>query len=485
MERLLPTPSGPSNPQVGGDTQSDQDELHLRATAKTDGHEVGHALTVKNNRPGAEQAIAHLVQLLTQVLADGSNTYLYGNGRIAQYQTAMQYFGADGLGSVRQLYNSTGQVIANARYDPYGNVVSQSGAATSVYGFTGEQLDAGTELTYLRARYYASAQGRFMTRDTWEGDYNIPMSYNAWLYTYGNPINRTDPSGLEPSCAKGTCGPDVTEWLMEEMQAQYAFGLTIRRAREEMKIRALVESTRCATTGLLPVLENVATESPFREIVQEFVFPKSNIPIGKTPLDYYNAIPIVEALGILEYAAYGLAVDYANLAYQPRGASCGTGGCNIIGAKGHTTATLCDQCIDTSDMGNIMFGLGGAARGYSLVVSYGSAGTYNVLEDWLPNPSVVNPFEAFFSPDGRGAIPGWLIGQSYAFNNREMLCMILKSSRIIGYGENAEEIGKCTACSIPTTQSHQPRPSSLNRRSGDTSRGKNTIEELLKKVNFR
>jgi hypothetical protein len=34
---------------------------------------------------------------LTQVLADGSSAYLYGNGRIAQYQTAMQYFGADAL----------------------------------------------------------------------------------------------------------------------------------------------------------------------------------------------------------------------------------------------------------------------------------------------------------------------------------------------------------------------------------------------------
>ncbi len=87
---------------------------------------------------------------LTQVLSDGSNTYLYGAGRIAQYQTAMQYFGADALGSVRQLYDASGQVIANARYDPYGNVLAQSGAA-SAYGFAGEQYDAGTGLKYLWA----------------------------------------------------------------------------------------------------------------------------------------------------------------------------------------------------------------------------------------------------------------------------------------------------------------------------------------------
>ena len=35
-----------------------------------------------------------------------------------------------------------------------------------------------------------------MSRDTWAGDENLPMSYNAWLYTYANPINHVDPSGF-------------------------------------------------------------------------------------------------------------------------------------------------------------------------------------------------------------------------------------------------------------------------------------------------
>ncbi len=61
---------------------------------------------------------------LTQVFADGTNTYLYGAGRIAQQQVKMQYFGVHGLGSVRQMYNSSGQVIAKHRYSPFGNVLS-------------------------------------------------------------------------------------------------------------------------------------------------------------------------------------------------------------------------------------------------------------------------------------------------------------------------------------------------------------------------
>ncbi len=89
---------------------------------------------------------------LTQVLSDGTNTYLYGNDRLAQYQGAMQYFGPDALGSVRQIFDASGQVVGSARYDPYGNVMAQSGA-TSVFAFAGEQQD-GTGLTYLRARNY-------------------------------------------------------------------------------------------------------------------------------------------------------------------------------------------------------------------------------------------------------------------------------------------------------------------------------------------
>ncbi len=37
-----------------------------------------------------------------------------------------------------RLYNSNGQVLNNQRFDPYGNVLRQSGYGSSVYGFTGE-----------------------------------------------------------------------------------------------------------------------------------------------------------------------------------------------------------------------------------------------------------------------------------------------------------------------------------------------------------
>jgi hypothetical protein len=57
-------------------------------------------------------------------------------------------------------------------------------------------------MVYLRARYYAPGMGRFLTRDTWEGDVNRPLSLNKWSYVEENPINLIDPSGQFPFWCK-------------------------------------------------------------------------------------------------------------------------------------------------------------------------------------------------------------------------------------------------------------------------------------------
>jgi RHS repeat-associated protein len=126
---------------------------------------------------------------LTQVLADGTNTYLYGNGRIAQVGAATEYFLGDALGSVRQMADGTGAVTLSRSYEPYGTEASSVGSGLSNYGFTGEMTDP-TEFIHLRARYYASSEGSFITRDP------SRLEANLYLYASANPINRSDPTGL-------------------------------------------------------------------------------------------------------------------------------------------------------------------------------------------------------------------------------------------------------------------------------------------------
>jgi RHS repeat-associated protein len=132
---------------------------------------------------------------LTQVLSDGTDTYLYGNGRIAQSDASgAQYFLGDALGSVRQLVDVNGDVLLAQSYEPYGEVLASVGEGESSYGFAAEMRDP-TGLIFLRARYYNSRFGRFLSKDTWPGDDNRPLSLNGWNYVEENPINYSDPTG--------------------------------------------------------------------------------------------------------------------------------------------------------------------------------------------------------------------------------------------------------------------------------------------------
>ena len=126
---------------------------------------------------------------LTQVLADGTNAYLYGLGRIGQQSADWAYHLPDALGSVRQLADEVSGVSYTQNFEAYGELLAGFGDLGSSYGFTGEWTEA-TGLVYLRARYYAPGVGRFIERD--------PSGWEANLFSYAgsNPINRSDRTGL-------------------------------------------------------------------------------------------------------------------------------------------------------------------------------------------------------------------------------------------------------------------------------------------------
>ncbi len=187
---------------------------------------LGDRLTLSVNGTQTKYAndvAGGLTQVLLETTGATKNFYLYGNGLIAQQKSFVQYFGLDGLGSVRQLYNSSGQIVSDRQFDPYGNQMSKTGVGTSIYGFTGEQMD-GSGLVYLRARYYAPRQGRFTTRDTWAGDYTRPATMNGWDYGENNPVNATDPSGRCVNPASVDVGLSFVPWALTQGSAIFRFG---------------------------------------------------------------------------------------------------------------------------------------------------------------------------------------------------------------------------------------------------------------------
>jgi RHS repeat-associated protein len=126
--------------------------------------------------------------------------------------TAIRFLLADGLGSTR--VEMVGNVVeTTTTYEPYGKLLAQTGSSGTVYGFTGEQHDALTGLTYLRARYYSPDLRIFFSRDPFPGKLDKPSSQNGYNYVSGNPVNFYDPTGQREWATPSSWGEKITGWI--------------------------------------------------------------------------------------------------------------------------------------------------------------------------------------------------------------------------------------------------------------------------------
>ena len=136
-------------------------------------------------------------------------SYIYGDDLISQNRNGMKsYYHYDGQLSTRSLTNELSEVTDTYTYDAFGLLLALSGSTENNYLYTGEQNDPNVGFYYLRARYYNSSIGRFLTQDTWPGMQFEPMSLHRYLYCHSNPIGNWDPSG-KFTIIEVTCG-----WLI-------------------------------------------------------------------------------------------------------------------------------------------------------------------------------------------------------------------------------------------------------------------------------
>ncbi len=72
--------------------------------------------------------------------------YALGTRPLAQNAVAWEYLLPDALGSVRQIVDGSGNVTLAESYEPYGSVLTSTGTAISIFGYSGEQLDTYTKV---------------------------------------------------------------------------------------------------------------------------------------------------------------------------------------------------------------------------------------------------------------------------------------------------------------------------------------------------
>ncbi len=154
---------------------------------------------------------------VTKTAGAGTITYVYDPagqmaaeyGGRAPATMGTTYLTQDHLGSTRLVTNSGG-VVGCHDYLPFGEEIPGTGAwgrSASCFGavdtdvkFTGQIHDAETGLDYFEHRYMSSAQGRFTSPDPVFANVHRlfdPQQWNLYAYVRNNPLNLTDPTGLD------------------------------------------------------------------------------------------------------------------------------------------------------------------------------------------------------------------------------------------------------------------------------------------------
>lgn len=144
---------------------------------------------------------ANLSQVLTEIDPHNRITayYVHGLGLLSKIlpDGSTYFYHYDGRANTSALTDQSGATVRQYTYDAFGNSIS-SGIRSAINDFklVGKYgvLDDGNGLLYMRARYYSTESGRFISKD--------PIGYaggiNLYTYANNNPENEIDPTGLTP-----------------------------------------------------------------------------------------------------------------------------------------------------------------------------------------------------------------------------------------------------------------------------------------------
>lgn len=128
------------------------------------------------------------------------SSYTYDDNGIPltwTYNGQTYYYLTNYRGDILAVTDATSKVVAEYKYDAWGNILSQTGSLATVnpYRYAGYRYDEETKLYYLMARYYDADKGVFLSIDPVRGDTMNPISMNGYNYANNNPVVNVDPEG--------------------------------------------------------------------------------------------------------------------------------------------------------------------------------------------------------------------------------------------------------------------------------------------------
>ena len=104
----------------------------------------------------------------------------------------------DHLGSASVVTDSSGYVVGEQRYYPFGETRLSTSTMYTDKLFTGQREMTGLGIYHYGARFYSPKLGRFLSADTIVPNPANPQDFNRYSYVRNNPVRYTDPSGNIP-----------------------------------------------------------------------------------------------------------------------------------------------------------------------------------------------------------------------------------------------------------------------------------------------
>jgi RHS repeat-associated protein len=135
--------------------------------------------------------------------ASGTVTKRYF-GQGVQIGGTNYYYTWDHLGSIREMTTGTsGTVVAEYDYDPYGRQTQLSGTMSADFGYTGLYVHQPSGLDLSMYRPYLPPLGRWGSRDPIAERGGI----NLYEYVRNRSLDRRDPTGLDTALTQWTPTP--------------------------------------------------------------------------------------------------------------------------------------------------------------------------------------------------------------------------------------------------------------------------------------